>query len=108
MLDLAEFTPQGLFRNARMKALGLVNVEWKESPFEWVKVKYYQVKRNIHRVQFEALLGALSSSGHNSSDGTRGYDCSSDWGIYPCSCTWTYRDTNLRSTFNEAYLDLFE
>jgi adenylate cyclase len=67
-----EFTPQGLFRSARMKALGLVNVEWKEAPFEWVKHTYYQVKRQYSSGPIRSFVGGIELIEAYSPDGTAG------------------------------------
>jgi len=62
----AEFSPQGMFRTVRMKALGLVNMEWKESPFEWEKEKFYTVSREYSTGPVRHFFGGVELSiAHN-------------------------------------------
>ncbi|MEX1031705.1 MAG: DUF5939 domain-containing protein [Paenibacillaceae bacterium] len=68
----AEFSTQGLFRAVRMKALGLVNVEWKESPFEWVKEQYYQVRREYSSGPIRSFIGGIELAIANNSEGQEG------------------------------------
>jgi adenylate cyclase len=68
----AEFSAQGLFRAVRMKALGLVNVEWKESPFEWVKEQYYQVSREYSSGPIRSFIGGVELSSDHNFEGQEG------------------------------------
>jgi adenylate cyclase len=62
-----QFTPQGMFRAVRMKTLGLVNIEWKECPFEWEKEKYWKVRREYSSGPIQRFVGGMELSiGHNS------------------------------------------
>lgn len=67
-----EFTSRGLFRQATMKALGLVKVEWNETPFEWVKQKYYRVSREYTTGPIRSFVGGVELSESYNSDGKAG------------------------------------
>ncbi|MCM3757101.1 DUF5939 domain-containing protein [Sporosarcina aquimarina] len=56
-----EFTPftnrtQQLIRKAKGKAYGLIEVEWDENVFEWVRESYYTVERNYTKGPVERVI----------------------------------------------------
>ncbi|VDH00320.1 Adenylate cyclase 1 [Lysinibacillus sphaericus] len=59
------FTPfttrtQQLIRKAKGKAYGLVEVEWDENVFEWVRESYYTVERNYTKGPVERAIWKVS------------------------------------------------
>jgi adenylate cyclase len=100
-----EFTSQGLFHNTRMKVLGLVNVEWKEAPFEWVRLRYYQVRRQYSSGPIRSFVGGVELTETYNPDGTTGTTVRLNGEFTPASVLGliaisTYAVRSMRLTLN--------
>ncbi len=111
----AEFTPQGIFRAVRMKALGLVNVEWRESPFEWEKEQYYHVRREYSTGPIRRFFGGVELSVAFNSQGQEGTNVRLFGEFTPSNLiglivipTYAVRSMRLTLTYIDNYLKHLE
>jgi adenylate cyclase len=54
-----EEAEEGLFRTALSKVAGLISIEWKEYPFEWIENKEYSVVRKYMKGPLKQFYGGI-------------------------------------------------